>query len=73
MLNDSVLIIEDSGFFVRGYSKVLSEVGYQVLIACDGQSGIHVAQLVVLARFMHEGFIGSLRRDAVAAIAWMAA
>jgi CheY-like chemotaxis protein len=48
MLNDSVLIIEDSGFFVRGYSKVLSEVGYQVLIACDGQSGIHVAQLVVL-------------------------
>jgi CheY-like chemotaxis protein len=44
MPNDSVLVIEDSGFFVRAYSKVLSEAGYQVLIACDGQSGIQAAQ-----------------------------
>lgn len=45
MPSDSVLIIEDSGFFVRAYSKVLSEAGYRVLIACDGQSGIRVAQV----------------------------
>ena len=41
--NDNILVIDDSGFFVRAYSKVLSEAGYPVLIACDGQSGISTA------------------------------
>lgn len=43
-MSEEILIIEDSGFFVRAYSKVLTEAGYRVLIACDGRSGMNTAE-----------------------------
>src|SRR5689334_2725637 len=43
-MTDAILIIEDSGFFVRAYSKVLTQAGYRVLIACDGKSGVSTAE-----------------------------
>jgi CheY-like chemotaxis protein len=34
--NDVVLIVDDSKFIAQAYSRVLLDLGYRVLIACDG-------------------------------------
>jgi twitching motility two-component system response regulator PilH len=42
--NDVILIIDDSKFITQAYSKVLMGMGYRVLIACDGKTGIFAAE-----------------------------
>jgi CheY-like chemotaxis protein len=37
------LIIDDSKFIAHAYSKILLGLGYRVLIACDGKTGIFAA------------------------------
>jgi CheY-like chemotaxis protein len=44
MNNDVILIIDDSKFFSQAYSRVLMGLGYRVLIACDGKTGIFAAE-----------------------------
>ena len=43
MTNDIILIIDDSKFIAHAYSKILLGLGYRVLIACDGKTGIFAA------------------------------
>ncbi len=42
--SDVVLIVDDSKFFAQAYSRVLLAVGYRVLIACDGKTGLFAAE-----------------------------
>jgi CheY-like chemotaxis protein len=42
--NDVILIVDDSKFIAQAYSKVLMGLGYRVLIACDGKTGIFAAE-----------------------------
>lgn len=42
--NDVILIVDDSKFIAQAYSQVLMSLGYQVLIACDGKTGIFAAE-----------------------------
>jgi CheY-like chemotaxis protein len=55
--NDVILIVDDSKFIAQAYSKVLMGLGYRVLIACDGKTGIFAAEsckpsLILLDMFM---------------------
>lgn len=43
IVNDMILIIDDSRFIAKTYSKVLTDLGYRVLIACDGNTGLFAA------------------------------
>jgi CheY-like chemotaxis protein len=43
LTNDIILIIDDSKFIAHAYSKILLGLGYRVLIACDGKTGIFAA------------------------------
>jgi hypothetical protein len=38
--NDVVLIVDDSKFIAQAYSRGLLGLGYRVLIACDGKTGL---------------------------------
>jgi CheY-like chemotaxis protein len=42
--NDVILIIDDSKFIAEAYSRILLDLGYRVLIACDGKTGLFAAQ-----------------------------
>jgi CheY-like chemotaxis protein len=42
--NDVVLIVDDSKFIAQAYSRVLLGVGYRVLIACDGKTGLFAVE-----------------------------
>jgi CheY-like chemotaxis protein len=42
--NDVILIVDDSKFIAQAYSRVLLGLGYRVLIACDGKTGIFAAE-----------------------------
>ena len=42
--NDVVLIVDDSKFIAQAYSRVLLGLGYRVLIACDGKTGLFAAE-----------------------------
>jgi twitching motility two-component system response regulator PilH len=42
--NDMILIVDDSKFIAQAYSRVLLGLGYRVLIACDGKTGIFAAE-----------------------------
>jgi CheY-like chemotaxis protein len=42
--SDVILIVDDSRFIAHAYSKVLTGLGYRVLIACDGKTGIFAAE-----------------------------
>ena len=44
MSNDVILIVDDSKFIVQAYSRVLLGLGYRVLIACDGKTGLFAAE-----------------------------
>jgi CheY-like chemotaxis protein len=39
-----VLIVDDSKFIAQAYSRVLLGLGYRVLIACDGKTGLFAAE-----------------------------
>jgi len=41
--NDVILIVDDSEF-IEAYSRVLLGLGYRVLIACDGKTGLFAAE-----------------------------
>lgn len=41
--DDMILIVDDSKFIAQTYSKVLTDLGYPVLIACDGKTGLFAA------------------------------
>jgi CheY-like chemotaxis protein len=41
--NDMILIVDDSKFITQAYSRVLLDLGYRVLIACDGKTGLFAA------------------------------
>jgi CheY-like chemotaxis protein len=43
LTNDIILIIDDSKFIAHAYSKILLGLGYRVLIAFDGKTGIFAA------------------------------
>jgi twitching motility two-component system response regulator PilH len=42
--SDMILIIDDSKFIAQTYSRVVAGLGYRVLIACDGKTGIFAAE-----------------------------
>jgi CheY-like chemotaxis protein len=42
--NDVILIVDDSKFTTQAYSRVLLGLGYRVLIACDGKTGLFAAE-----------------------------
>jgi CheY-like chemotaxis protein len=42
--NDVILIVDDSKFIAQAYSQVPLGLGYRVLIACDGKTGIFAAE-----------------------------
>lgn len=44
MNNDMILVVDDSKFIAQAYSRVLLDLGYRVLIACDGKTGIFAAE-----------------------------
>jgi CheY-like chemotaxis protein len=55
--NDIILIIDDSKFIAHAYSEILRGLGYRVLIACDGKTGIFAAancspSLILLSTLM---------------------
>jgi CheY-like chemotaxis protein len=57
LTNDIILIIDDSKFIAHAYSKMLLGLGYRVLIACDGKTGIFAAancspSLILLSTLM---------------------
>ena len=57
MTNDIILIIDDSRFIAHAYSEILLGLGYRVLIACDGKTGIFAAancspSLILLSTLM---------------------
>ena len=59
MINDLILIVDDSKFIARAYSRVLLDLGYQVLVACDGKTGLLAAEgcipsLILLATLMRD-------------------
>src|ERR1700722_16717298 len=39
-----ILVVDDSKFIAQAYSQVLLSLGYRVLIACDGKTGIFAAE-----------------------------
>jgi CheY-like chemotaxis protein len=41
--NDMILIVDDSKFIAQSYSRVVMGLGYRVLIACDGKTGLFAA------------------------------
>ena len=43
MNDDMILIVDDSKFIAHAYSQVLLGLGYRVLIACDGKTGLFAA------------------------------
>lgn len=42
--SEMILIVDDSKFIAQAYSRVLLGLGYRVLIACDGKTGIFAAE-----------------------------
>ena len=68
MGNDVVLIVDDSKFIAQAYSRVLLGLGYRVLIACDGKTGLFAAEschpaLILLDMLMPDmGGIEALRK-----------
>jgi CheY-like chemotaxis protein len=57
LTNDIILIIDDSRFIAHAYSEILLGLGYRVLIACDGKTGIFAAancspSLILLSTLM---------------------
>ena len=44
MDSDVILIIDDSKFIAQAYSRVVMGLGYRVLIACDGKTGLFAAE-----------------------------
>jgi CheY-like chemotaxis protein len=42
--NDVVLIVDDCKFIAQAYSRVLPGLGYRVLVACDGKTGLFAAE-----------------------------
>jgi DNA-binding NtrC family response regulator len=42
--NDVILIVDDSKFIAQSYSRVAMSLGYRVLIACDGKTGLFAAE-----------------------------
>jgi CheY-like chemotaxis protein len=57
LTNDIILIIDDSKFIAHAYSEILLGLGYRVLIACDGKTGIFAAancspSLILLSTLM---------------------
>jgi PleD family two-component response regulator len=44
MSNDVILIVDDSKFIAQAYCRVLLGLGYRVLIACDGKTGLLAAE-----------------------------
>ena len=42
--NDGILIVDDSKFIAQSYSRVAMSLGYRVLIACDGKTGLFAAE-----------------------------
>jgi len=42
--SDVILIIDDSKFIAQAYSRVVMGLGYRVLIACDGKTGLFAAE-----------------------------
>jgi CheY-like chemotaxis protein len=68
-LNDDViLIVDDSKFVAQAYSKILLGLGYRVLIACDGKTGLFAAEschpaIILLDMLMPDmGGVEALRR-----------
>ena len=68
MNNDVILIVDDSKFVAQAYSKVLLGLGYRVLIACDGKTGLFAAEschpaIILLDMLMPDmGGVEALRR-----------
>jgi CheY-like chemotaxis protein len=66
--NDVVLIVDDSKFTTQAYSRVLLGLGYRVLIACDGKTGLFAAEschpaIILLDMLMPDmGGIEALRK-----------
>jgi len=66
--NDVILIVDDSKFIAQAYSRVLLGLGYRVLIACDGKTGLFAAEschpaLILLDMLMPDmGGIEALRK-----------
>ena len=66
--NDVVLIVDDSKFIAQAYSRVPLGLGYRVLIACDGKTGLFAAEscnpsIVLLDMLMPDmGGIEALRK-----------
>jgi CheY-like chemotaxis protein len=55
--NDTILIVDDSKFIAQAYSHILVNLGYRVLIARDGKTGLFAAitrspRLILLSMFM---------------------
>ncbi len=44
MDSDVILIVDDSKFIAQAYSRVVMGLGYRVLIACDGKTGLFAAE-----------------------------
>jgi twitching motility two-component system response regulator PilH len=42
--DDMILLVDDSKFIAQAYSRILQGLGYRVLIACDGKTGIFAAE-----------------------------
>ncbi len=42
-INDVILIVDGSKFVAQAYSRVLLGLGYRVLVACDGKTGLSAA------------------------------
>ena len=68
MNNDVILIVDDSKFIAQAYSRVLLGLGYRVLIACDGKTGLFAAEschpsIILLDMLMPDmGGIEALRK-----------
>ena len=68
MNNDVILIVDDSKFIAQAYSRVLLGLGYRVLIACDGKTGLLAAEschpaIILLDMLMPDmGGIEALRK-----------
>jgi len=43
-MSDMILIVDDSKFIAQAYSRVITDLGYRVLVACDGKTGIFAAE-----------------------------
>jgi CheY-like chemotaxis protein len=66
--DDVILIVDDSKFITQAYSRVLLGLGYRVLIACDGKTGLFAAEschpaIILLDMLMPDmGGIEALRK-----------